>query len=104
MPPNGETCGLVSKRLKLQLVAHVHMDSLDLGVRLQSSLSKLTTNAALLHTCFMGQFTFSKKATTELTSKWDPWIAVLTAVDPDHTSLNFCGNAMSTLEILREQR
>lgn len=63
------------------------MDSLGLGISLQTSLTKLTANTTLFNT-------------TERHAE----IAVIAGVDPDHTGLDLTSHAMSALNILGEDR
>lgn len=62
------------------------MNSLNLGVSLETSLAKLTTNTTLLDT-----------------TEWHTEVAIIAAVDPDHTGLDLRGGTVSTLNVLGEK-
>src|SRR4051812_1496816 len=63
------------------------MDSLNTGISIKTSLTKLTTNTTLLNA-----------------TKRNAPITIIARVDPDHTSLNLLSNAVSTSQVGSEKR
>lgn len=90
----------------LQIGTHVHVHRFGLRVGFQSSLSQFSSDAAQLDSCGMLAFKLfmSLLAWVKRTSKRNARVAVLCAVDPDHSSLDLGCHTMSPLQIVGEDR